>query len=65
MCMAVTNTETAAKARTDLNELVELARLPAKTQMHVSEASFLDALSQMPGADINFFGPPKILIRHS
>lgn len=59
LCMAVTDSETATKARAFFNELVELARLPAKTQVHVLEVPFLEALSQMPSADINFFGLPN------
>lgn len=59
LCMAVTDSETATKARAYFNELVELARLPATTQVHVLEVPFLEALSQMPSADINFFGLPN------
>lgn len=59
LCMSVTDLETAIKARAYLNELIDLARLPAKTQVHVIEAPFYDALRQMPGADINFFGLPN------
>ena len=59
LCMSVTDLETAIKARAYLNELIDLARLPAKTQVHVIEAPFYEALRQMPGADINFFGLPN------
>jgi hypothetical protein len=58
LCMAVSDTETVAKARAYLTELVDLARLPATTEVTVIEESFFGALSQVPSADINFFGLP-------
>lgn len=59
MCMSVADAENVAKARDYLNELVELARLPASTQVIVSEVPFYDALREFPGADINFLGLPN------
>jgi solute carrier family 12 sodium/potassium/chloride transporter 2 len=59
LCMSVTDLETSNKAGAYLNRLIDLARLPAKTQAHVFEVPFYDALRQMPKADINFFGLPN------
>ena len=58
LCMAVSDSETVAKATSYLTELVDLARLPAMTEVTVVEDSFFGALSQVPSADINFFGLP-------
>ena len=59
MCMSVSESQTAATARAYLNELVDLARLPANTHVHVLENPFHEALRTMPSADINFFGLPN------
>jgi amino acid transporter len=59
LCMAVDDSDKAVKAQDYLQELISLARLPASTQVQVIEASFHEALRQVPSADINFFGLPN------
>jgi amino acid transporter len=56
LCMAVQDDDTATQAGRFLGKLVTLARLPTETEVQILQADFWDALSEIPSADINFFG---------
>jgi len=56
LCMAVDNPDTSRRAEDDLNELIEVARMPSKTQVVIFDNGFSDALSQAPNADLTIFG---------
>lgn len=58
LCMAVQDEDTRIKAEEYLQDLVNLARLPANTSVVIRQKSFWDALSEVPRGDINFFGLP-------
>lgn len=58
LCMAVGDAEKQAKAESYLHELISLARLPKTTQVYALQASFTQALTQAPRADLNVFGLP-------
>ncbi len=56
LCMAVNDEETSRRAEDYLDELIEVARLPAKTEVVILENSFGDALQRAPTADLTIFG---------
>ncbi len=58
LCMAVTDAEMAGKANDFMTELITLARLSGKPQVYTLQASFEEALSQAPRADLSIFGLP-------
>lgn len=50
-----------SEAKDFLSRLVELARLPKDTRIHVANGEFRTYLSQAPQADLNVFGlPPEV-----
>lgn len=56
LCMAVENEETQSRAEQFLRTLVDMARLPTDTQVHVFVSPFEGALRQAPAADLSVFG---------
>ncbi|MEM7115830.1 MAG: amino acid permease [Chloroflexota bacterium] len=59
LCMAVSDEETQAKAQTFLEELIDLTRLPKETEIVVKVAPFIDAVVEVPRADLSIFGLSK------
>jgi hypothetical protein len=59
LCMAAPDTETKARARQFLEDLITLARLPGDTRVLVWRAPFADALKRAPRADLSSFGLPR------
>ncbi|MCP4420758.1 MAG: hypothetical protein GY805_29465 [Chloroflexi bacterium] len=59
LCMAVPDEETKEQATAFLSKLISLARLPKKTEVIVSIASFTAALTTTPRADLTIFGLSK------
>ena len=60
---AVRDPAQVADARRFLLRLVDLARLPADTQVHVGEGDFLGALARAPAADLHLFGMPPVIAK--
>ena len=56
LCMAVENEETQMRAEQFLQELMNMARLPESTEVHVFVLPFEEALRQAPSADLSVFG---------
>ena len=56
LCMAVDDPDTSRRAEEYLKELIEVARMPSKTQVEIYDNGFSDALSQAPTADLSIFG---------
>jgi hypothetical protein len=54
--MAVDDPDTSRRAEEYLKELIEVARMPSKTQVEIYDNGFSDALSQAPTADLSIFG---------
>ena len=52
-------TKRATSAETYLQELIQLARLPALTKVIVLQCDFINSLTQVPRADLSIFGLPK------
>lgn len=59
LCMTVTNSDTVARAREFLEDLITLTRLPAETAVLVWNGSFEETLQNAPRADLSCFGLPK------
>ena len=59
LCLAITETQDRASAENYLRELIDLARLPKNSTVSVLQASFADALQQVPRADLAIFGLPN------
>ncbi len=59
LCMAVDDEAIAERANAFLAELISLARLPNSTTAVVTVAPFLDAITQVPRADLTMFGLAK------
>lgn len=60
---AVRDPASAEPARAFLLRLVDQARLPKGTQIHVSTSSFEEALAQEPRADLHLLGMPPALAK--
>ena len=56
LCTVVTDPEQKEPARAFLNALVDQARLPAGTSVHVAEGRFAELLAEAPPADLHLFG---------
>lgn len=59
LCMAVPDEETQAKAQAFLEQLIDLTRLPKKTEIVVKIAPFAEAVVEVPSADLSIFGLSK------
>ena len=59
LCMAVADEPTAKQGTQFLTELIDLARLPSQTEVHVIAAPFMQAVQSAPQADLSTFGLPK------
>ena len=59
LCMAVEDEKTRHQAGNFLQELIQLARLPAQTKVIVLQCDFMNSLTQVPRADLSIFGLPK------
>jgi len=58
--MVVRDPRSAAEARAFLQRLVDQARLPPSTSVHVGSGSFMDALARSAAADLHLFGMPPV-----
>lgn len=56
LCMAVPDPETRVRAEAYLHELIDVARMPAKTAVVVFAEPFWEALNHAPDADLHILG---------